>query len=113
MIQQEAVESSMEKLRKKLKKRDMEFHFFAETPLKMIVKRDETQMSVLDDDSMVIALTMERWGEIRYSFQNCDKFSFPEDFLRCIKAGFKEIAGDYLMLMHYVNNEMKKGASEL
>lgn len=112
MIQENAVVNSMAKLKKKLKKREMEFHFIAGTPLQMTVRRDGSQMSVLDDDNMAIVLTMDRWGDIRFSFQNCDKFSFQEDFLRCIKSGFKEIAGDYLMLMHYENSEMKKGESE-
>jgi len=109
MIQNEAVENSMAKLRKKLEERGMVFQFLVGAPLQLIVKRDDTQKSMLDDDDMVIVLTMETWGDIRYMFQGCDNYSIPEDLLRIIKAGFKKIAGDYLMLRHYLDIATEEG----
>ena len=106
-----AFKGEMDKLRKKLEERGFEFTFYPDAPMTLLVTQDNAQMEMDEDENeMQIVLYMHLWGDVRYRFQCCEKMDVPEDLLRLCKAGFRKIAGAYLMMQHYLEIQARAAA---
>ena len=110
-----AFKGEMDKLRKKLEERGFEFIFCPDAPMTLVVKPDRVQMEIDEDDDeyeMQIVLYMHLYGDIKYRFRTCEKMDVPEDLLRLAKAGFKKIAGAYMMMQHYLEIQARMERTE-
>lgn len=109
-----AFKSEMDKLRKKLEERGFTFAFYPDAPLTMVVRADNAQMEMDEDEheDMMIVLKMHTWGDVRYRFQGGAKTDIPEDLLNRAKAGFRKLAGAYFMMQHYLEIQARMEATD-
>ena len=110
-FQKEAFMAEVQKLRKKLADLDMACDFYPEAPMRMIVTYAGDQESLFDEN-FTMELIMDRWDEVRYSFDGCKNTSIPAKLLNTLKGGFKKIAGAYLMMQHYLETEARLRTKE-
>ena len=106
-LQEEAFMAEVQALREKLKDMELSCDFYPETPMRLIVSYASSQVSMDEDEGFSLELTMDRWDDVRYSFDGCRAAAIPDRLLNLLKNGFKKIAGAYLMMQHYIESEAR------
>ena len=93
------------KVKEKLKKMDLSAEFYPEVPLRMLVVGCPDQMSMEEEKTFSMELIMWLWGDVQYKITG--DVLVPEKLLSILKKGFREIAGAYLMMQHWIESERR------
>jgi hypothetical protein len=89
---------AIKKLQKKLEDMELTVDFFPEKPMRMRVTGGG-QIG-MEEEEFCLDLIMCTWGDVQINFDG--KVLLPVKLMNTLKSGFMSIAGNYMMMQHWL-----------